>query len=100
MFIDERNRNTKNAGKRLCTASPEPVRSAAKAPSAPKPSDTSKAKAKSTSTPNADEVTDREIDGRLDDAHRHDPAELASEQGNPAHRRQRKSVEKASLDVA
>ena len=32
------NRKTKKSGKRLWTASPEPVRSAAKAPSAPKPS--------------------------------------------------------------
>src|SRR5207247_6574842 len=51
MFIEERKRKTKKAGKRLCTASPEPVRSAARAPSAPKPSETRIAKAKSTSTP-------------------------------------------------
>jgi hypothetical protein len=38
MFIEEMNRKTKNAGKRPWTASPEPVRSAAVAPIAPKPS--------------------------------------------------------------
>src|SRR3954452_19500722 len=51
MFIDEMKRKTKKAGKRLCTASPEPVRSAAKAPSAPKARPTRAANANSTSTP-------------------------------------------------
>src|SRR2546426_5544500 len=38
MFIDDRKRNTKKTGKRPCTASVEPVRSAAQLPSAAKPS--------------------------------------------------------------
>src|SRR5436190_1868778 len=39
MFIDDRKRNTKKTGKRPCTASVEPVRSAAQLPSAAKPRD-------------------------------------------------------------
>jgi hypothetical protein len=50
-FIDERNRKTKKAGKRLCTASPEPVRRAANAPRAPKPRVTRSMKASRTRTP-------------------------------------------------
>jgi hypothetical protein len=50
-FIDERNRKTKKSGKRPCTASPEPVRSAANAPSDPKPSETSAENTKRRSPP-------------------------------------------------
>ena len=49
--IEEMNRKTKNAGKSPCTASPEPVRSAAKRPSAPNASTTRMKNTSSTSTP-------------------------------------------------
>src|SRR5919108_4701859 len=48
---DETKRKTKKSGKTPCTASPEPVRRAMKAPSAPKPSETMRAKRSRTSTP-------------------------------------------------
>ena len=51
MAIDERKRKTKNTGNRLWTASPEPVRSAAKAPSAPNPIEISIEKTSSTTAP-------------------------------------------------
>ena len=49
MFIDEMKRKTKKSGNRPWIASPEPVRSAAKRPSAPNASTTSDEKASSTS---------------------------------------------------
>src|SRR3954463_9648822 len=107
MFIDEMKRKTKNAGKRPCTASPEPVRSAANAPSAPNASPTSAAKRKSRRTPGtprrdppADDQADRQVDRRLHEREHDHAAELAREERRPAHRRQREPVEKAGLNVA
>src|SRR5205809_2226114 len=106
MFIEERKRKTKKAGKRLCTASPEPVRSAANAPSAPKPSETRiegkehEHAEEAGLESHADYEADAQIDDRLHDAQRHDPAELSGEQGDAAHRRQRETVEEPGLDVA
>ena len=51
MFIDEMNRKTKKTGKRPCTASGEPVRSAAHAPRLPNASAIIAAKTSSTATP-------------------------------------------------
>ena len=107
MFIDEMKRKTKKSGKTPWTASPEPVRSATKAPSAPKPSVTRNANAKRTSDAehaggevDADRQADGEVDRRLDEAERDDPAELAGQQRDAAHRRQRQPVQEAGLDVA
>ena len=55
-FIDEMNRNTKKTGKRPWTASPEPVRSAAKQPTAPKPSTTSSVKTNRTAIPSGPDL--------------------------------------------
>src|SRR4029453_15917176 len=52
-FIDEMNRKTKKSGKRLCTASVEPVRSAARAPKDPKAKTIRTASTKITNTPAA-----------------------------------------------
>ena len=51
MAMDDRKRKTKNTGNRLWTASPEPVRSAAKAPRAPNPIEIRMEKAMSTTAP-------------------------------------------------
>jgi hypothetical protein len=50
---DEMNRKTKKRGKIPCTASPEPVRRAVKAPSAPNPRETTTANTSRTRTPSA-----------------------------------------------
>ena len=55
-FIDEMNRNTKKTGKRPWTASPEPVRSAAKQPTAPKPSTTSRVNTNRTTIPSGPDL--------------------------------------------
>ena len=87
MFIDEMNRKTKKTGKRLCTASPEPVRSAANAPSAPKPIETMTAKSeqhddaeRARREAHAGDQADDDVDERLDDPDDGDPAELAGEE--------------------
>ncbi len=49
--IAEMKRKTKKTGKRLCTASPEPVRSAAKRPIEPKPTVIETARATIVSAP-------------------------------------------------
>jgi hypothetical protein len=81
MFIEDMNRKTKKTGKRPCTASVEPVRSAAQLPQAANASDT-------------------QVEDRLDQGDREQPTELADEQHQAAHRRQREAVEKPRLDVA
>ena len=74
-FIDERNSPTKSNGKRPCTASPEPVRSAKKAPSAPNAIATTVARTSRTSAaddarcqPHADDQPDREVEDSLDES--------------------------------
>ena len=101
-------RKTKKTGKRLCTASPEPVRRAAKsAERAEGERDEHREARTSTSTPagpdgefGAGDQADAEVDDRLHQAEHDHAAELAAEQRDPAHRRQREPVQEAGLDVA
>ena len=51
MFIDEMNKKTKKTGKRLCTVSVEPVRSATQAPRLPNASEIIAANTSRTATP-------------------------------------------------
>ena len=48
----------------------------------------------------AERKADREVEDRLDERDRHQAAELAEQQDDSAHRRQREPVEKSGLDVA
>ena len=50
-LIEDRNRETKNSGNIVCTASPEPVRSATNAPSDPNPTDITIDRARMVSAP-------------------------------------------------
>ena len=107
MFIEEMNRKTNSTGKSPWTASPEPVRSAANAPSAPNASTIRAARNEQHDRagapgrqPNADRQADGEVDERLGQARDDDAAELAGQQRDRAHRRQREPVEEAGLDVA
>ena len=53
VFIDEMKRKTKRSGNIACTDSPDPVRSARNAPSAPKPNETRTEKTSRTTIPPA-----------------------------------------------
>ena len=106
-FIDERKRKTKKSGNSAWIASPEPVRSARKAPIAPKPSairTPRKTMAKTPSTPlsgaDARDEPDGQVERRLDQRERDHAGELAEQERGAAHRRQREAVEEAGLDVA
>ena len=73
--IEERKRKTKKTGKRPCTASPEPDRSAAKMPMVPKATviadregDQDQAAGRAGGEFGAGDQPDDEVDDRLDDA--------------------------------
>ena len=107
-FIDERKRKTKRSGKSPWTASPEPVRSARTAPSAPKPSAIDGARtirtthAERTATRSARRARARRRGRRrLDERRaRSRPPSWPASSARAAHRRQREPVEEAGLDVA
>ena len=106
--IDERKRKTKKSGKRPCTASPEPVRSAAKRPIEPKPSVIETTSMTMTSAPGTAgcEVRRRRPGrrpGRSTACTRPSttaPASRPLSSGRATQRGQRQAVEEAGLDVA
>ncbi len=98
--------NTKNSGNSPCTASPEPVRSAATHPSAPNPVAASEPSAISTSTPHPPAamwapaitpITTYTADCKRPE--RRHPHEHPADQGDPSHRGECEPVEEAALDV-
>ena len=104
--VDERKSAANISGKRPCTASPLPARSAANAPSPPKASDikiTSTTIATAPGSPvskcaPAAKPTVRNT-ARLDQAEHHDTGELADEQRAPAQRSEREPAEEPGLHV-
>ena len=106
--IEERKRKTKKTGKRPWTASPEPVRRAAKRPiDAEGDGDRDREQRRSTSDAadpggefGAGGEADDQVGDRLQQAEQDGAGEQAAEQGRAAQRGQRQAVEEAGLDVA
>ena len=101
------NRKMNRTGKSAWIASPEPVRSAMKAPSIPKPAAISVASTRMHDDAgharldlDAEGERTHEVEDGLDEAHDGHACEVAGEERAAAHRRQRQTVEEAVLDVA
>ena len=100
-------RKTKKTGKSPWTASPEPVRIAAKRPSAPKASydegvedEQYQHAERSRGEAHAGREADDDVDRGLEEAERDGASELSEEQRDAPHRRQRDPVQEPGLDVS
>ena len=107
VFIDEMNRKTKSTGKSAWIVSPEPVRYASHAPSAPKRERDDRAVDEQDGDPgrarleaDACRQPDGDVEHHLHDAEHDDPRELAGEERPVAQRGEREPVDEARLDVA
>ena len=106
-FIDEMNRKTKRTGKSAWIVSPEPVRYASQAPSAPNESETSAPYSEQDGDPgrpgleaNSGRQPDDDVEEHLHDPEHDDPCELPGEQRPVAKRGQREAVDEPRLHVA